>query len=103
MPAAASRSQHRVDLVTVRAHAGEVRHRLDADLVLDAPHQLDGLVARAAAGAVGDRHKRWPQLPQALDGLVQVLFPGFGLGGKELEGEHRAVGAKQIADVHAVA
>jgi len=67
--------EHGLDLVAIRAHAGEVRHRFDADVLLDAADQLDRLVARSATSSVGDRDKGGPQFSQALDGLVQVLFP----------------------------
>ena len=40
------------------ADAGEVGHRLQAVLVLDALDDLDGLCAGGAAGAVGDRDER---------------------------------------------
>ena len=41
-------------LVDRRADAGEVRHRLEADLVADARDDLERLAAGRAAGAVGD-------------------------------------------------
>ena len=95
--------EHGVDFIAACTHAGQVRHRLDANLVFDAPHQLEGLVACAAAGAIGDRHKRWPQFSQSLDGLIQALFPSCRLGRKKLEGERRTVTREQIVDAHAVA
>jgi hypothetical protein len=50
MPASRISSSRGAQLVGVRADAGEVRHRLDAQLGLDALGDVDRAVARRAAG-----------------------------------------------------
>lgn len=51
------------------ADAGEVSHRLDAEGVFDARHQLQGLRARRASGAIGDRDKVRLECFQSLNRL----------------------------------
>ena len=100
MPAACEAVEDGGDLVAVVADAGEVRHRLDAVLALDAGDDVDGLLARAAAGAVGDRDEARRQLAQPVDGAQQRLLAGVGLGREELEREHRLALVEQVADAH---
>src|SRR5262249_23544367 len=59
-----------VELVSRVANAGEVRHRLDAGRLLDLGHQLERPVARASAGAVGDRDESGLQPSEVLERLA---------------------------------
>ena len=99
-PAVAQPVEDGGDLVAVVPDAGEVRHRLDAVLALDPGDDVDGLLARAAAGAVGHRDEARRQIAQLGDGAHQRLLARLGLGRKELEREHRFAPAEQVADPH---
>ena len=87
---------------TVAPDAGEVGHRLEAVLVPDPLDDLDRLLARGAARAVGDRHERGLQRPQLGERRVQVLLAGLGLRREELEREHRARRAARISSMRIV-
>ena len=68
-----------------RSDAGEMRHCLEPELVLDALDDLDRFLAARAAGAVCDGHERRLQRPQLAQRRVQVLLAGGRLRRKELE------------------
>ena len=88
-------------LVDRRADAGEVRHRLQADLVADARDDLERLAARRAAGAVGDADEVRGQRSQAGERQVEVRLALGGTGREELEGEHRAIARRvDLVDAH---
>ena len=88
-------------LVDRRADAGEVRHRLEADLVADARDDLERLAAGRAAGAVGHADEVGRQRTQAGEREVEVRLALGGLGREELEGEHRAVArGVDLVDAH---
>ena len=92
--------ENRGDLVAAVADAGQVRHRFDAVLPLDASDEVDGLVTRAAARSVGDRDEARIERAQLLDRAQQRAFPLFGLRREELEGEYRSIGGEKVADQH---
>ena len=72
--------------------ARQVRHRRQA-LPLDAVHDHQRLLARAAAGAVGDRAKVRRGLAQRRDVFLQQSAVAFaGLGRKEFERDDRPPG-----------
>ena len=54
--AAAQVFKNRADFGFGMPHAGEMRHRFDAEFIADARDQIQRFRPRAAAGAVGDRH-----------------------------------------------
>ena len=82
-------AEHVVKLLARVAHAGEMRHRLDAELVLDALHDVDRERARAAARAIGDGDEGRARGCAAPPGLEQLLLALRGLGREELEREAR--------------
>ena len=75
MPGVAHAVEHRAQLVDRRADAGEVRHRLQAVVGLDARDDVDRLAALGgrAAGAVGDRDERRLQPRE----LGERAWPGW--------------------------
>ena len=88
-------------LVDRRADAGEVRHRLQADLVADALDDLERLAAGRAAGAVGDADEVRRERAQGRERQVQVRLALGRAGREELEGEHRAVARRvDLVDAH---
>ena len=88
-------------LVDRGADAGEVRHRLQADLVADARDDLERLAARRAAGAVGDADEVRRQRSQAGQRQVEVRLALGRAGREELEGEHRAIArGVDLVDAH---
>src|SRR5690606_11570563 len=82
------------------ADAGQVRHGLDLELVLDARHQFDRAVAGAPAGAVGDGDERGLQWLQPLDRLEQAGDSFIRLRREELEGEAGIYALEDSADLH---
>ena len=84
------------------ADAGEVRHRLQAELVLDALDDLDRLLAGRAARAVGDRHeRRLERLQLARARAYRFCSPASRLRREELEGEDRlGAGGEDLVDAH---
>ena len=93
--------ERRAQLVDGGAHAGEVRHRLEADLVADARDDLERLAARRAAGAVGDADEVGRQRAQGGQREVEVRLALGRPGREELEGEHRAVArGVDLVDAH---
>jgi len=56
-----------------------VRHRLQAELLLDPLDDLDRLLAARTPGAVGDRDERRVERLQLAERGVQVLLAGLGL------------------------
>jgi hypothetical protein len=89
-----------VQLLAGVADAGEVRHRLDAQLVLDALHDVDRECAGPAARAVGDRHVGGLEVAQRLDCLEQVLLALRGPGREELERKARLLRLDDLVDAH---
>ena len=92
--------KHLPHLRLARPHAGEVGHRAQTQLVLDARDQRDRAFARGAARAVGHRHIGRVQIHQLADGLFQIGHPGVGLRREELEREERLSLGEQVADFH---
>src|SRR5690606_18988377 len=68
----ARRSEHWAELGSRRANAGQVRQRLEAELVLDATHQLDREFARGAASAIGDGNVARSVVTQLRQGLEEL-------------------------------
>jgi len=96
--------EHGAGLVDGRVHAGEMRHRGDLLLPLDPVDDRERLLARPAAGAVGDRAEVGVELPQRRDRLLeQRAFALVGPGGEELERHHGPAGdprgLENVADV----
>ncbi len=89
MPCVAQPVENRAQLVDGRVDAGQVRHRLDVELVADARHQVDGARAHGAAGAVRHRDERRLELAQVRDRLEELTHAVVGLGREELEREDR--------------
>ena len=85
--------EHAGDLGPARAHAGQVGHRGEAVLPLDAGHEIDGEIAGGAACAVGHRDEAGGQVAQLLDGPLQGLGALVGLGGKNSKEKTRRPGA----------
>ncbi len=73
-----------------RANAREMRHRLEPVLLADALDDLDRLLARGAARAVGDRHERRLERLQLGKRRVQVLLAARSFRREELERETAA-------------
>jgi len=67
--------------------AGEVGHRADFQLVLDARNQIDCFLAGRAARAVSDRDIAGFERMQVVDGAVQGREAFFGFGREEFEGD----------------
>ena len=89
------------DLVGGVADAGQVGHRADADLVLDLLDQLDGLLPRAPAGAVGDGDVARLERAQVLDRLVELREARLVLRREELERDGGLALAQDLVDPHA--
>ena len=62
--------------------------------------QLDRLLTRAAAGAVGDRDVGRVQRVELVDGLVKLLEAGLVLRREELEGDGRLALPDDLVDPH---
>ena len=93
--------EHRLHLADRGPDAGQVRHCLHAELLLDPLGQLHRALTRRAAGAVGDRHEVGRELAQIREGLAQVALALLALGREELEGEARTVsGLEEFIDAH---
>src|SRR5262249_42450166 len=92
--------EDRRDLVAIVADAGEVGHRFDAVVALDARDDVDGLLPRTAAGTVSDRHEARLQRAQVGHGTHERLLAGRGFRRKELEREDRFPPAEELADPH---
>lgn len=74
------------EFVLRRVDAGEMHHRGEAVLALDAVHDADGLLPRAAARAVGHGAEVRAELHQLRDVfLEEVLLALVGLRREELE------------------
>ena len=89
-------------LGAARSDAGEMGHGPDAELALDAGHELDGPLAVRSTGAVGDRDIGRVEIGEVADGPLEVRHPGVGLGGKELEGIDGPRTAEEVADAHGI-
>ena len=98
MPGAANAVERRAELLDGRADAGEVRHRLDAEVLLDPLDDLDRAVARRAARAVGDRDERRRVLSELRERRAQVLLALLGLRREELEREARVRVLEDLVD-----
>src|SRR6185369_13906678 len=90
------------DLVGRVPDAGEVRHRADADLVLDLPDQVHRLLPRAPAGAVGHRDVAGVVWLELLDRLVELREPLLVLRREELEAHRRSAESQDLIDTHGV-
>src|SRR6266850_2952836 len=101
-PLGHDRLDGRLQLVARGAGAGDVRHRLDLQLALDARDHLQRAATGRTPRSPGDAHERGRERVQLADRLEQGLHPRVGLRGEELEGEHRLAAlareAQQIAD-----
>ena len=74
-----------------------MRHRDEPLLALDAVDNREGLLARAAARAVGDRAEIGVQLAERGDGLFEQRVLAFGrLRRKKFEGNHRPLRLARI-------
>ena len=83
-PGVAHAVQRRAQLVDGRADAGEVRHRLQAVVGLDARDDVDRLAALGgrAAGAVGDRDEVGSSRASSASAVLRFASPSSVLGGK---------------------
>ena len=88
------------DVVPRRGHTGQVGEGLAAELVFHARGDLDRLVPRPAAGAVGHGDEIGLELLQLGDGLEQALQVSFPHGREDLEGERSLFLTEQIPDQH---
>src|ERR1043166_947015 len=80
------------DFIAGRVHASEVGHGGQPVLALDAVHDHQGFLARAAAGAVGDRAIIRLELQQGRDGFLKKVFVAVrGLWRKKLAGNDRTL------------
>ena len=78
-------------------HAGQMRHRRQPVLALNAIDDGERLGARAAAGAVGDRTEIGRKAAQRRNGLFEQGPLAFvGPGREELDGNRRPCGAARI-------
>jgi hypothetical protein len=78
-----------------------VRHRLEAEVAVDARHDVDRLLARRAAGAVGDGDERGRERHELLQRGLEVDLALLGLRREELEREDGLVARpQQLADAH---
>ena len=84
------------------ADAAQVRHRFEAELVLQALRDLDRPIAGRAAGAVGHRDEVGPQLLQRSRRLEQLLGRLLGLRREELDRENRRFGLDDLVDAHQI-
>ena len=99
-PVGLERVEHARDVLARRSHTGDVGHRFDARVALDALDQLDGLVAGGSAGAVCHRYVAGAERPEGVDRLEEPGEPLLFLGRKELEGNRRRSGREHVADLH---
>jgi hypothetical protein len=85
--------QQRADFVARVVDASEMGERGQAVLALDTIHNLQSLLARAAAGAVGDRAKIRPSRQQRGNLFFKQRPVAFvGLGRKKLQGDDGLAG-----------
>jgi enterochelin esterase-like enzyme len=82
------------------ADAGEVGHRADLQLVLDALDQIDGLLAGAPAGAIGDGDVAGVQRVQFADRPVELREPLLVLGREKLERYRRLPQPNDLVNPH---
>ena len=88
-------------LVAGRADAAQMRHRLDAELLLDPFGELERQAARRAGRSVRHRHEIGLELAQRPERLAQVALALVGLGREELEREDRLLGrGEDLIDPH---
>ena len=93
--------QHLPQPVHRLAHAAQVRHRLDAQLLLDPLGDLDRPLAGRPAGAVGHRDEVGLQAPQRAQRLAQGALALGRLGREELEREDGLLGRRDdLVDPH---
>jgi hypothetical protein len=88
------------DLVGGVADAGQVGHRADLELVLDAGDEIDGLLAGGAAGAVRDADVGRLEGVQFADGGIELGPAGLVPGGEELEGDCGEAEVEEAVDAH---
>jgi hypothetical protein len=77
-----------------------VRHRLDAEVVLDPLGQLDGGVPGAAARAIGHRYEVGVVVLKLTERQPQRSLTLLGLGREELEREDRAPVLEDLGNAH---
>src|ERR687892_1727751 len=77
-----------------------MRHRLDAEVLLDPAGQLDGAAAGGAAGAVCHRHEVGRVVSQHLERALERALALVGLGREELEGEDGAPLFEELGYLH---
>jgi hypothetical protein len=77
-----------------------VRHRLDAQRVLDPLRDLDRAVAGRAGGAVGHGDVGGLVLPQLVQRLLELLHALVGLRREELEREDGTAVFEDLIDAH---
>ncbi len=87
------------DLLAGMIDAGQVEHGGEVVLALDAVHDHESLVARAAAGAVGDGTEIGLEPKQRGNGFFeQIAVAFFGFRREEFKGNDRAVGGPSFGD-----
>ena len=86
-----------LQLVAGVADAGEVRDRRQRGLARDPAGDAHGLVAGAAAGAVGHGHEAGAVGLQGVDRVPELLLAGLVLGREELEGERALTSLEDLA------
>src|SRR5262245_50506054 len=92
-PERANAIEHAAGIGPRRVHARQVRHRRQVVFALDAVHDRERLVARAATGAVRDRTEVRTQPAKRRNGLLdERALALVGLGREELEGNDGAPG-----------
>ena len=89
MPAARDLVEDLAQALDRLADAGQVRHRLEAEVLLDPLRDLDRALARGAGRAVGDRDVVGAVLLQLGERLLEVALALVGLRREELEREAR--------------
>src|SRR5918993_1516247 len=77
-----------------------MRHRLDAEVALDRLRDLDGAVARGAAGAVRDRDVVRLVVLQDLERAPERGLPLVRLWREELKRKDRPLPLEQVGDAH---
>ena len=82
--------EHRADVGARLSDHGQVAHRLEAGVGMDAVDEFDRLLVRAAPGAVGHRAEGRVDGLEQLDLLEQVGFACGRLRRPELDRERRA-------------
>ena len=83
-----------------RGGAGQVGQHVHPILVLDAGGDAHGIVAGAAASAVGDAHEIGPQGGDLLGGFGHGLVGVAGFGGEHLKREGNLVLFELVNDLH---